>query len=172
MVQLKLLLLMLFLDFWSKFRSEIINKHCLFQQCQVQSQYDIKRYCVIYRTRLCNCLTFDKATNSPNMVKLWNSEKNKTSISMLISACRQMPDRKFHFAYLICNIRICETVEANSLWETMQSETKANNSKSRAISTKQMLGLWSLFYSTFLRQALYTLLSKKNKWSLVRGETD
>jgi len=54
----------------------------------------------------------------------------------------------------------------------MKSETKANNSKSRAISTKQMLGLWSLSFSKFLGQVLYTSLSKKNKWSLVCGGTD
>lgn len=166
------LLLMLFLDFWTKFGKLNINiSHLLFQQHQFESQCEDKRR---EKDDVChsqnNCVTFGKATNSPNMVKLWNPEK--TSISMLISASRQMPDRKFHFAYLICNIRICETVEANSLWETIKSETKDNISKSRAISTKQMLGLWSLSFSTFLGQVLYTSLSKKNKWSLVRGGTD
>lgn len=162
---------MLFLDFWTKFGELNINKHCLFQQYPFESQGEEKRR---EKDAVChtqnNCVTFDIATNSPNMVKLWSPEK--TSISMLISVCHQMPDRNFHFAFLIWNIRICETVEANSLWETMKSETKANNSKSRAISTKQMLGLWSLSFSTFLGQVLYTSLSKKNKWSLVRGGTD
>jgi len=168
-MELLKLLLMLFLDFWTKFGN--IKKHLLFQQYQLESKCEDKRS---EKDDVChsqnNCVTFEKATNSPNMVKLWNPEK--TSISKLISACHQMPDRPFHFAYLICNIRICETVEANSLWETMKSETKANNSKSRAISTKQMLGLWSLSFSKFLGQVLYTSLSKKNKWSLVCGGTD